>query len=157
MHVTSARWLPHGPPFPTRRPSAAQAAGLRYEAKAQGHLLRAYGDTYIPSPWFQYHLRGEAKPFVCQLDGLLFDLDRGKIVAVEIKLKHTERAAEQLHGKYLPVLRAVFPDRLWRHASCEVTRYFDRSVKMPVPIRLHSMPDEAEPGAMSVVTYRGNS
>lgn len=159
MRIVSARWVAQPPPslHGRDRKSAAQAAGLRYEARVQTYLLQRYGDTYVPSPWFAYRKGGDYYDRYCQPDGLLFDLDRGKIVVVEVKIRHCPRAAEQLLGLYRPVLASLFDGRLWSLGVCEVTRWFDKDIPFPVPVSFRSMPDEVEPGEFGVIIHRART
>lgn len=154
--VSAARHIPQPPPFlhGRDRKTGAQLAGLAYEAKVQEHLLRSYGDSYIVSPWFEYRLLGEGKARWCQADGLLLDLDRGKIVVVEVKLKHTRRAEDQLFTLYIPVLTRMFPPHLWDLCALEVVRYFDPSEQTLHPVIHRTMPDESTKGDLNVLIHR---
>lgn len=111
-------WLASGDLQPTR----AQQAGLRYELAVHRALLRDF-TTYLPAPWISYTLHG--RRIWCQPDGLLFNPNDGIITIVEIKLHHTDDAFDQLINRYLPLVQAFFPPRLWRYRICEVCRWYD--------------------------------
>ena len=129
-----------------RPPAFAQRAGkrigrkgegLRYEAKAQAELtLRS--EWYLPGPWIIYLVGGQ--PFWCQPDGLHFDIPRGIVTIVEIKLSHTSDAQRQLRGVYEPVIRRMFPRPSWGVRLIEVTKWFDPDVRFPEPTAMCADP-----------------
>src|SRR6185312_8537205 len=94
------------PHFPQPIRTAAELRGIRYERVAQAELSARYGSEYIPNPWFSYLHEGRKR--YCSCDGLLFDLLRGRITIVEIKIKHVDTAYFQVRNLYEPVVEAVF-------------------------------------------------
>lgn len=120
---------------PTRR-TAARVAGIKYERAIQNRLEEEFGPSYLSSPWFRYCEKGSEKPVFCQPDGLLFLPEEGKIVIVEVKLKHCTEAWWQLRHKYEQVVAAVFPPDLWALATCEVVKWYDAATSFPEPVSL---------------------
>lgn len=87
-----------------------------------------YGDMYIPGPWLQFY---DPAQRICQPDGLLFDVENGVIILIEIKLRHCTEAYWQLKKLYLPVLRDMFPYTLWDIRCIEIVRWYDPDVQWP--------------------------
>lgn len=113
--------LPHPPS--RRRPSAAQAAGLRYEKKAKAFLSSQFAE-FVDGPWFSYRrLRDHTKRF-CQPDG--FVAQEETLILFEIKLRWTAETASQLL-LYREVLRAAALHSAFRMVC--ITRAFDPSIK----------------------------
>lgn len=118
------------------RMTAARAAGIKYEKAINLRLEGEFGSSYLASPWFRFSDSLEARPSFCQPDGLLFLPEEGKIVIVEIKLRHCVEAWWQLRHKYERVVAAVFPLDLWGISTCEVVKWYDPSTVFPEPIAL---------------------
>jgi|SRR6185312_4900858 len=114
-----------------KKPTAAQQRGLRYEYCVQRDLCERFGVSYLPAPWFSYFDGYSRQRRYCQPDGILFDLERGKVIICEIKLKHTEVAFNQISNLYFPVLQKVLGTKNWEYAACEVTRWYDYSIRVP--------------------------
>jgi len=126
--------------------------GVKYEAAVHVHLKGLYGGAYVPSPWFQYQDSAEQRVRYCQPDGLLFDSRLQRLVIVEVKLKHTEKAWWQLRHKYGPILKEVYP---WMDiAFCEVVQWFDISIPFPELIDLRPRVNLARPGAIQVTIWK---
>lgn len=115
------------------RGTVAQVAGIRYEVKAQRHLLDILGPLYSPSPAF--HFSDNGFPRICIPDGLYEH--RQNSVVFEIKYQHMPEAWWQLRKLYEPVIRErdrgsparrVFP--------VEVCRTFDPGTPFPEPIQI---------------------
>ncbi len=126
-----------------RARSPARRAGQKYEASMQKRLDKDFGLAYLPGPWLRFLSVGDTKPSYCQPDGLLFLPEEGKLVLVEIKLKHCTEAWWQLKYKYLPVVEAIFPPDLWAIAICEVVKWFDPSTAFPEKVKLTPYVDKA--------------
>lgn len=107
--------------------TAAQKAGLRYEAKAQLHLRELLTD-YCPSPIFYFiDDNGSRK---CVPDGIYLPRKFGDPIFVfEIKTQHMPEAWFQLRKLYEPVVRAKFP--LSPVGCIEVCRSFDPEMQFP--------------------------
>lgn len=119
------------------KPTGLRAKGISYEQNAHRYLAKRFGKRYLPSPWFSFSCAGERR--WCQPDGLLIDLQGGKITVIEIKYQHTPDAWWQLTKLYLPVLSAAFGSQ-WRFSRCEVVKWFDKSVEFPEsPVLTHSI------------------
>lgn len=132
MGVEFAVFSPDQPLFiHTSRVTGKRADGIRYEEKAQAHILSEKPDRYVPSPWFRFRNKGRKKFYFCQPDGLHFDFTRGLITIVEIKLQHTSNAWWQTRRLYEPVLQKVFPKSLWNFAILEVVKWFDPDIAFP--------------------------
>lgn len=138
------------------RPTGRRARGVAYERKVHGYLKERFGLRYFPSPWFQFLDSGDAlRPHRrwCQPDGLLIDLQAGRVVIIEIKYQHTPDAWWQLTHLYRPVLRAYFSS-LWDITRCEVVKWFDPSVDFPErPILTHAI-EKIEPHEFGVHIWK---
>lgn len=128
-----------------------RAEGLRYERAVQRQLC-LLSEWYLPSPWLLYISGGKA--CWCQPDGIHFDLPRGRITIVEIKLSHTPDAHRQLRGVYEPVLRRMFPEALWRLHLVEICRWFDPDVSFPERPAMIDAPFEYGGSAIGVHILR---
>lgn len=109
------------------RRSAAQRAGLRYEAKALKHL-----DQVLPL--FLSHLPfcflAEYGAERCIPDGVaISSRDRSLLTLIEIKHRHSADAWFQLKYLYWPVVRAAFPRH--RIQLLEVCGSYDPAVNVP--------------------------
>ncbi len=127
----------------SRRKTARQLQGIRYERLAQQHLLELYPEFYIPSPWLRFLSSGSGIRY-CQPDGLLVDVEHGTVTIVEIKYQHTSDAWWQLRKLYEPVLRTLFPTHLWEIRVLEVVKWYDKAVSYPEPTVLLKTPDLAK-------------
>lgn len=58
------------------------------------------------NPWFYYET--ETEKSACSTDALIFDMEFGFIIVVEIKNTWTPLAIQKLNGLYCPVVRKVF-------------------------------------------------
>lgn len=129
------------PPFiRIRKYRGRRADGIRYEKRVQAHLATLFPHAYLPSPWLRFRVDGQWR--WCQPDGLIFDLDRGRIICVEIKYSHTEAAWWQVRQLYLPVLRLCFPETHWKFECCEIVRWYDPATFFPEPVELASEVDK---------------
>jgi hypothetical protein len=139
-----------------KRARGAKAAGRAYEKKAQLALVeqaQTPHTVYLPSPWFRYvEARQLGRLRYCQPDGLFFDFSgrKRKIIIVEIKLRHTSEAFEQLYNRYLPIVATYFGCDLWHFALCEVVRWFDPATAFPVFPKLRKDIRMAEQGEVAV-------
>lgn len=133
------------PPFLRRRRyTGRRAEGVRYEKKVQAYLLSTYAERYIDSPWLRFYSNGKWR--WCQPDAVMFDVPRGVITIIEIKYQHTADAWWQVKQLYYPVLKVLFPERLWSFEFCEVVKWYDPSVPFPERVVLAqevSMPHPA--------------
>lgn len=130
------------------RSSQAQRAGLKYERKAQEHMMALYPDSYVPSPWLMFRLKSEPLLRYCQPDGFVCDIERGIITIVEIKLRHCAEAYSQVIGIYWPVLKQIFPTFEFRWM--ELTRFYDPMTDFPVPVQMVSDVDLVPRGRFAV-------
>ena len=125
---------------------------MKYEERVQSYLTSIYGAAYIPSPWYQYQEESEARVRYCQPDGLLFDQRLQRIVIVEIKLRHTDKAWWQLRRKYGPIIQHCFP---WCEvAYCEVVQWFDVSIPFPEMVELRPAVRMARPDEIQVTIWK---
>lgn len=104
----------------------AQEAGLRYEAKAQAHLLDLIPD-YLSGVVLSFLDGGVARTLIP--DGLLIYPDRAFIF--EIKHQHCPEAWWQLEKLYKQVLVSIIQRPV---SLVEVCRTFDPSTLFPVPV-----------------------
>ena len=127
------------PPFARRpRPTGRRAQGIRYERRAHAYLTERFGQRYVPSPWFSFSPLGDGGGTRwCQPDGLLFDIQKGRVTVLEIKYQHTADAWWQLTRLYLPVLRAALGNE-WELLRCEVVKWYDPATLFPeAPVMTH--------------------
>lgn len=125
---------------------------MRYEARVHEYLRSIYGGAYIAAPWFQYQDAGETRVRYAQPDGLLFDRRLSRVVVVEIKLRHTDKAWWQLKHKYGPIVRHVYP---WMEiAYCEVVQWFDVSIPFPELVELRPAVRMAKPDSIQVTIWK---
>lgn len=139
------------PPFSTTaKLTGVRRQGIKYEQRAHEWLLGLYPQKYVPSPWFQFIDDTSNKIQWCQPDGLLIDVRAGRIVVVEIKLKHTSDAWWQLYHKYLPVVHHTFGP-LFKYCAAEVVKWYDCAIPFPGDIAMGPDP-AAAPGHLPQVT-----
>lgn len=108
----------------------ARAKGLMYERKAHAHFGSIYGEAYIPNPWIQFK-NSQQQLRWAQPDALLFDFKQGILTIVEYKYQHTALAWWQLVELYLPLIKKLYPRKLWIVRLLEVVRYYDPCVMFP--------------------------
>lgn len=111
------------------RQSAAQKKGIKYEKEIHNKLEERFRDNYVPSPWIEYLVDNFVG--VCQPDGLLVWPESGEIDVLEIKHSHDPRAWFQLWGLYVPVLKSIFGEELWKFRGTEICRYYDPDTEFP--------------------------
>lgn len=129
------------PPFEITEPKKGnKRKGILYERKAQRYLMGCLGEMYWPSPWIAFKADNNRRVRWIQPDGILVDPEAGLITVVEIKYSHTIDAYLQLEMKYIPVLKWLFPERLWRFAALEVVHWFDPTIKFPRGFRMVKNP-----------------
>lgn len=127
----------------------AKGRGIRYEERTQRALDRQYGNMYVASPWVCFSADGSG-PRYCQPDGLLVDIERGKIFVVEIKYNHVAMAYWKLFHLYKPVVQKLFGDE-WRYSCVEVVKWYDASTYGPADVTLRRRVHEAAPREWAVV------
>ena len=137
-----------------RRPRGRRAEGIRYEKKAQKFLCSELDEGYSPSPWLRFRSMESRRPRYCQPDGLLFDIEGGRITIFEIKLQHTLDAWWQLEHLYLPVIQFLFPTALWQISVCEFVKWYDPATAFPVQPKLLKDLRAARPEQFSVHIWR---
>ena len=136
--VTSVQFSPTAPSFAKlTKVKGKRARGIRYEQKAQEHLLNIRPLTYVPSPWLKFKSSkrspiGYANGWRwCQPDGLDIDINSGLITIVEFKLSHTANAWWQTRELYEPVVKKLFPPSLWQFSIVEIVKWFDPDTYFP--------------------------
>lgn len=159
--VVEAEMLSGRPKFVNsgRRRRGRMGLGLRYEAKVQRHFLDGF-DGYMPGPWFKYTTSDEPKRInYAQPDGLLVNIEKGKITICEMKYTHCAEAYFQLVDKYLPIVRKFFNNseketdgdpQLWRFATVEVVYWFDCAVAFPTKPRLRERLEDVQTNELAV-------
>lgn len=135
--IIRAEFMLEGPPVSRtpRRFRGAKAAGMRYDRFATARLQERYAGVHdacalMQHPWIRFQHRTDGIRWA-QPDGVLFNLQVGRITILEFKLKHTADAWWQLRHLYEPLIRFMFGEQLWHYACCEVVRWHDPSVKVP--------------------------
>ena len=131
------------PALRRKRYTGRRLEGVRYEKKVQEYLEGLYGDRYIPSPWLRFFAGNKWR--WCQPDGILLDFLHGVITVVEVKYQHTSDAWWQVRQLYIPVLRELFPEKLWRFEACEVVKWYDPATVFPENTVLALEPSMAHP------------
>lgn len=96
------------PPRQLPRPKTLTArAGLAYQHKFSRELallLTPEGFQLSTNSWFEYIDSRSAGPLICAPDILVFDLDRGFALVIEVKQTWTPLAIEKLRRVYCPVV-----------------------------------------------------
>lgn len=110
--------------------TAAQKAGLRYEAKVHRYMEEHFGEAYRASPLIRFQDDNGVRQ--CIPDGLL--QVRGRVVIFEVKHQHMPEAWWQLKRLYQPVVEALFP-AVPVHVV-EVCRSYDPSTPFPCSVHL---------------------
>lgn len=143
---TSARLCRRLPHWNNNKRRGKAREGLKYEKLVHKEFDKRYSSSYVPSLWLEYETALDSYLHRCQPDGLLFNFPAGKIIVIEIKLKHTKQAFFQLRNLYLPVLAKMFPPNLWELVPCEVVKWFDPNTPFPIPVQLCRDPSYATNG-----------
>lgn len=136
---------------PARGKTAAQNAGLRYEAKVLSRLWSEFGGFLSQVP---FRFTSDFVSEKCILDGIIFRPEMRELVLVEVKSRHTADAWFQLRYLYHPVVSVVFPG--WGIRLLEICKSYEPGVKLPEPYVLHKSVEEfLEKGAaFGVVCWR---
>ncbi len=125
----------------------ARRKGLLYERAALDHFEGTFGSAFIASPWLSYF---DGQDRFCQPDGLLIQPSRGVVTCFEYKYQHTIRAWFQLVELYEPVLRHIFPPKLWKIALCEVVKWYDKNIEFPTTVKLQKTLTDCNPEHFSI-------
>lgn len=128
----------------------AQKAGLRYERKVLDVLSSVYGRDFLPSPSILYEDSGGLHRAIP--DGLLILPHLRRVIIVEVKLAHTERAWWQLFRLYSPLIVALYPGYTTR--AVEICRSYDPAVTLPGPVSYAVKRDDLLPGMMGVWQWK---
>lgn len=142
--IREAQFVFEPPPFTevwSGKPTEAQRAGNRYEAKVHDRFLQLYPETYLPSPWVYFWSQGQPWRYA-EPDGIFIDIREGLITIIEIKLAHDSKAWFQLRRLYEPLIRHLFGHR-WSYAVIEVCAWYDPSTHFPE--RHHMLADITRP------------
>ena len=129
--------------------------GLRYEKKVHAHFS-ALHDGYIASPWFRYTTDDEPRrQNYAQPDGLIIDVEGGRIYIIEVKYNHCAEAYFQLVDKYLPIVRLFFNNsEMWTFLTCEVVYWYDCHTAFPTQPKLRENVLDTRPGELGVHVWR---
>lgn len=132
--------------------TAAQKAGMRYEAQAHMFLANELGDKYQASAALSFE--DDSGHRIVVPDGLYFS-PYGTALIFEVKRQHCPEAWWQLRRLYSPVVSA-FP--FVNRVSCiEVTRSYDPSMGFPedaMVVRSVREAIEAPAQPLKVLVYR---
>lgn len=110
--------------------TAAQKAGLRYEAKAQDYLSKVLGGLYHVAPYLHFTDLSGSRTVVP--DGLY--LNDGEAIVFEIKISHMPDAWWQLRRLYQPVVERL--SYVHSVSVIEVVRSFDPSQAFPEEVKV---------------------
>lgn len=117
--------------FPRQRRSHAQHLGIRFQRKVETYLRKLLTLTdYISfevEPHYRFSLNGRTQSAFPDAV-ITFPTHR---VIVEVKLKHTYDAWNQLTNLYLPILQRAHTCKDFRRL--EIVRNYDPGVKLPEP------------------------
>lgn len=102
----TARYATYAPQFPEQRRTAAQLAGLRFEAQVLDKLAE-YCEKVERGPWLLY--KADRCQGLCQPDALAW-LAPKHLCIVECKLSWMRPARAKLIDFYGPVVQAIYPD-----------------------------------------------
>ena len=150
-NVTTSR-LSNTPPafLSTRKATGARAAGLRYERKVQDYLLDKFAERYLPAPWFIF--TSDNGPRWCQPDGILIDIEAGRLWVIEVKHSITDRAWWWLNELYVPVVRKAF-GKDWIIATTTVVKWFDCKVVLPERPVMCKEVTQSKPGDNAITIW----
>jgi hypothetical protein len=130
---------------PSSRVRGAKRAGVLFENKVNDALTAKHSE-YLSGLGFTFSDNGVRG--ICIPDGVLYD--PGRLVIVEIKLRHCIDAWHHLRRLYAPVVSLAYQ----RPVCCvEIVKYFDRNVKFPEPIKLIRSLEEATEGCLGVLIW----
>lgn len=101
----TAKYADYAPEFPVQVRTAAQRAGLRYEASVMKRLKSLFKDVRV-GPWILY--KAANKSGICQPDALVW-LSSKLVLVVEVKLTHQRKAREKLVDFYGPLVQKLHP------------------------------------------------
>lgn len=104
----------------------------------------------LPGPWIEFVDSGKTR--WCQPDALLVDPWDGRVIVVEVKYQHTERAWWQLRRLYGPLVKWLFPG----HTVClvELCRWYDPQTYFPESIHLLPEISAADPSFIGVHLWK---
>lgn len=148
--IREARWEPSGTTASVGM-TAAQKAGLRYEARAQDWLATQLQGSYHVAPYL--HFRDDSGPRTAIPDGISFGFREATIF--EIKSQHTHAAWWQLRRLYEPVVKKLGGIDFVR--CVEVTRSFDPLAGFPEEVVIcYSLDDvfEEESNRVRVLIWK---
>lgn len=130
--------------------------GVQYERRVHLHLHVSSGpdELYLPGPWIRFICANEQKSRWCQPDGLLFNFASGLLTIVEMKYSHTADSWWWMQKLYLPVVRSLFPAKLWTFRRCEIVHTFDPGVRFPEPLVRISRLEELDPKRFGVLILK---
>jgi len=150
--VASVHWLEKKPAYIARkrskRTTGKKLAGLAYEKKVNKELGDRYGDTYVPGPWLSFTTESSNLLRYAQPDGLIVDLDTGRITICEIKLRHCVRAWWQLRQLYQPLVQHTFPS--YQVGVVEIFRWFDATERFPEDFQQCETPTDGDFSRMRI-------
>lgn len=145
--IRTAARVARSPHAPAKRASAAQKAGLRFQARVRDWAFRGtFSGTISEGPWFSYEDSSSGLHF-CQPD-FLFD-GSGVLVVVEAKRTFSADAWWQLQKLYVPVLHKVRPGALV--VPLCVCKSFDPHTVIPEPVNLVQDLMDCKPGRFNVL------
>jgi hypothetical protein len=80
---------------------------------------------------------------------LLLDIERRKVLIIEIKYSHTSDAFWQMENVYCPVVKRFFPEG-WGISTVEVVKWYDPSVVCPRKVTLRESLLDVKPNEFAV-------
>lgn len=119
-------------PYPVKssRTSAAQKAGIKYEASFHTFMRTLFPQDYTTFERQMFTFSTPSGPRWCRPDAIL--PWQGRLFLFEVKYRHTSDSWWQLHRLYQPVLTLFYG----RPLECvEVCKTFDPGVEYPGPLK----------------------
>ena len=104
--LTFVKYAETEPFFPDQKRTAAQKAGLRYEASVVKRLKALYKDVRA-GPWILYKAANMSG--ICQPDALVW-INSKLLVVVEVKLSRQQTARDKLLHFYGPLVERLHPN-----------------------------------------------
>lgn len=146
-------------PYPERstRSSAAQKAGIKYEASFHKLMANQYPCDYSTFRDQMFTFQTPKGPRWCKPDGLLL-FPGGGAILFEVKYRHTSDSWWQLWKLYRPVVASFYGIE---PICCEVCKFFDPRIEYPGPITRRSslallgLPGQSPPGPGETLVIDG--
>lgn len=151
--VIENAWETNPPPFrDSPRPSVAQRAGLRYQARVEEWLAGCdLRGRLVPGPWWAYSECGGPRRY-CQPDFVVLLEGGSEAIVIEAKIAWTPAAYWQLEFLYRPVFARIAPS-LSISTIC-ITRSYDPAIPAPRAVSFCETISEAVSGQFNLLLLK---